>query len=404
MPEQNKEGQTEAAVLPVLTEEMVADFDQNPHKLGSQSKEIRDAMKKRILEPSDESAAGESEADTAKPADQALEKPAGDPPAGDKPSETEAQKPKSKEDLRAALKAEADEANRLEQKIAAANARRKRLEDEWAKTEKSQPAKKPADFLEDQHQEDVLTRLERLEQRNGFLETLIKERDQEEIDSLTQAKGSKAQNAMFTEIDILQEDPKFAAVKMKKSFAEKNAEYSNWLDNLVGLSGFTQESLSEDEKANPVNALRAKAMERYESDADFKATVKIQPPEEMDKLSMLLEAHGRKAKHGGTIKGHLFEILDDAGILGDVVQRGRHDAAVAASNRTADAMRKQNEEIQTIAPGDGASRPVVGDDELTPASAAAFMNAIRQKQNNGQKLDENDKKMLGRIREFAKPK
>lgn len=398
MPQASEQAQTQGAAPDVLTEEMVADFDKNPHKIAEAPREIRQALRDRIGKPPADDAAGDSGAP-----DPAGEKPAAPEtpaePMGE-PAKEEGQKPESVEEKRARLRAMDNEANTIEQRIAAAQRRLAKAKEKEDEFKKANPDTKPADYLEESHQAGLHSKVTELEALVHSLRSQVQERDQEEIETLTRSKATTAENKISAEIDMLMEDPKFTAARMKKSFAQANAEYAGWLDNLVQLSGLNQDTLSDEEKANPVQALRAKALAKYEEDPTFKSTVKVSPPEEMDKLSFWLEAYGRKGKHGGTIKGHLFEILDEAGVLEEGFQRGQHNAARTAANKTVDAIRKQDEEITTIAPTDGASRPAGTDNELTPQSAAAFMAVVRKKQDAREKLTDAERKQLIRVREF----
>lgn len=392
---------------PVLTEEMAEGFAKNPGTLSQAPKEIRAAMRERIGNPPADDAAGETGADP-KPGDKPAETPAntetpaaGEKPAGEKPAEEAAPKGETADEKRARLRAMDNESNTIEQRLAAANrrlAKAKAAEDEF---KKANPEKKPNDYLEDSHQEDLHKTVRELTAKVAGLQAQLEDQDRDEIETLTRSKATKAEDRLSTEIDLLMEDPKFAAARMKKSFAQANQEYANWLDNLVQVSGITQDTLSEEDKKNPVQSLRRLALAKYQEDAAFKASVKISPPEEMDKLSFLLEAYGRKAQNGGTIKGHLFEILDEAGVLEQGFQRGRQDAARTAANKTADAIRQQNDEVTTIAPTDGSSRPAGSNDELTPQSAAAFMQLVKTKQANREKLSDAERKKLVLVREYV---
>lgn len=381
---------------PVLTEEMVAGFDKNPGTLAQAPKPVRDLMRARLAPlPADDAAGADS-----KPADPpTTETPAGEKPADEKPLE-EAPKGESIEEKRARLRTLDNESNTIEQRIAAANRRLAKAKEKEDEFKKANPDQKPADYLEDSHQATLHSKVGELEATVRSLKSQLEERDTDEIETLTRTKATKAEDRISTEIDLLMEDPKFAAAKMKKSFSQANQEYANWLDNLVQVSGITQDTLSEDEKKSPVQSLRQRALAKYEEDAAFKASVKIAPPEEMDKLSFHLEAYNRRLANGGTIKGHLFEILDEAGVLAQGFQRGQQEAARTAANKTADVYKQQNEEIKTIAPTDGASRPAGTDSELTVESAAAFMALVNKKQNARERLTDDERKKLVKVREF----
>src|SRR3990167_4379405 len=223
---------------------------------------------------------------------------------------------------------------------------------------------------------------------------------QEEIETLTRSHQTTKEQTVYTELETLQADPRFAAIKTSKSVAKLNAEYAGWLDNLVSLSGLKEADLDAKERKNAANALRNRAMDRYQNDSAFKESVKVAPPEELDKLNLILTAVHR-AGAGGSVKAHLFDILDNAGVLGEAMQRGQRDAAREAANSTAAAMINRNKEIQTLSPDDGTSRPVYPNSELTPQAAAALMQGIRAKQDRRENLTAEDKKTIKRVAEYS---
>lgn len=369
---------------PVLTKELLADLDANPHKMSEQPKAIRDAVKAHMMNPSDLEAA-------------VVPKEVVTPPIKEEEPAKDVQK------IRQEQKALADEANRLEQKLAAARARKEKAEAEFAAFQQLKPEKVPEDYLEDSHQEDVNARLTRLEKENEFYRKQRAEQEAEEIEALAKAAQSKKEAKLFDEVSALQEDEKFAAIKMKVPFSKANADYAAWLDNLVQLSGISKDNLTPDEQKNPINSLRNRALEKYESDQSFKESVKVSPPEELEKLYLILEAHERKRQHGGNLKGHMFEILDEQGILGTVMRRDSQDAARQAANRTAAAMSSKNNDLQLISPDDGIHRKFESDKTLTPQLAASFMANLKQKQLDkpGYRMTAEDKAMIAKIREMA---
>jgi hypothetical protein len=375
---------------PVLTQEFLADLDANPHKMSEQPKAIRNAVLAHIANPTDLSAAAEPE----------VKVTATDPV---KPASVEEAPTKTIQQIKQEQKAAADAANRDEQKLAAAKARQAKAAAELAEFEKLTPESAPEDYLDDSHQESVHARLTRIEKENEAYRKYRAEKEAEEIEALTKSTQTRKEAQLFDEVAALQADDKFAAIRMKTPFAKANADYASWLDNLVQLSGVSKDQLTAAELKSPTNALRNRAMARFDSDPDFKASVKVAPPEELEKLYLILEAHDRKRQHGGNLKGHIFEILDEQGILGNVMHRDSQDAARTAANKTADAIRTKTTDLQTISPDDGVHKVLAADQTLTAQSAAAFMTNLKNNQLNkpGYKMTADEKAMLAKIRNFA---
>ena len=372
---------------PVLTQELLSELDANPHKMSEQPKAIRDAVKAHMENPTELTSA-----EAPKTEEVIVQK-------------TEA--PKESEDvvkqrIKQEQKSAADAANRDEQKLAAAIARRDKAAAELKKFEELKPEKPPEDYLEDSHQESVHARLTRLEKENEFHRKAAQDREAEEIDALTRSTQTKKEAQLFDEVSELQNDPKFAAIRMKTPFSKANADYAGWLDNLVQLSGITKDSLTPEEQKSPTNAMRNRALEKYESDETFKSSVKVTPPEELPQLYLILEAHDRKRRLGGNLKGHIFEILDEKGILGDVMRRDSLDAARTAANKTAEAIRSKTTDLKTISPDDGIHRSIESDTTITAKSAAEFMANLKHNQNQkpGYRMTPEDKEKLVKIRAF----
>ena len=382
------QAQTSVAAKPVLTDELFAELSKDPPKLHDQPPEIKAAVRARLsAEPGDP---GEALAD---------------PPVVEKSAEAKAEAaklptPEEIDAKRLELKNLSDDANRIEQKIKAAKDRKARAEQEREEWKKANPEKKPEDYLDESHQSDTAKRLRSMEEELAFLRARDKDREQEEIETLTRSHQTTKEQTVYTELETLQADPRFAAIKTSKSVAKLNAEYAGWLDNLVSLSGLKEADLDAEERKNAANALRNRAMDRYQNDSAFKESVKVAPPEELDKLNLILTAVHR-AGAGGSVKAHLFDILDNAGVLGEAMQRGQRDAAREAANSTAAAMINRNKEIQTLSPDDGTSRPVSPNSELTPQTAAALMQGIRAKQDRRENLTAEDKKTIKRVAEYS---
>jgi hypothetical protein len=395
MPEATKEQvqtaeKPAAPAAPVLTDELFQDLKQNPTKFHDQPKAIQAEARRRLLESPDEGAGD-------KPVEKPVEKK--DPPKEDPPPDEP--KPLTQEQL-AALRAEKkrldDESNAMEQRLKSARERKERAEKatkEWAE---KNPEKKVEDPLDEKNQLALLTEVRELRKEVTFLKEVHADRDREEVETLTRTHKETEETRIQKEIETLQADPKFAAIRTKKPVGVLNQEYAGWCDNLVALAGLSEDKLTADEKANPVQALRQRALERYESDPAFKESVKVAPPEELDKLKLILEGFQRKGQKGGTLRGHLFEILDDAGVLGAVMQRGRDEAARDAANKTAKSMKP--DEITTLDPSDGRPRDS-SSNEMTLEGAGAFMQYYKKKQiEDPRGITADDKKKLKAVSEF----
>lgn len=388
--------QTDSAA-PVITDELLRELDQNPEKVHSLDKKTRRAFLERMKSQADDSAEGEGQGAEAEPKKEAEGDKSAEKEADAKAKESEAaRQPTELEKKREAAKEEAqrlaDEINRYEQRIKARKEREEKLKKEWEEFEKA-GVKKPADVFDEKHQDHVAQELALTKKKLELMEKRYEERENEEIQEAETTKRKLEEDRVFGEFETLQ--LQYDELHTKQPLRVLNQKYAGWLDALVLESGVKEQNPT----ADPA-LLRQKAVERYNTDSEFQKTVKAKPPEEMDKLALLLQLNERKQKHGGTVRGHWLEMLDEQGIIADVVQRGRKEAATEAAHKTVAAMKRGSDEITTISPSDGTAKAGYTDPGMTDAAAKTFLNLVSQKHLAGKVLTPEEKVKFKLVRAF----
>lgn len=275
-----------------------------------------------------------------------------------------------------------DEINRLKQTAASEKevlealvAKRKEIED--AKIEA------PADFIADD--KTVYAEIEKLKRGQAALAEHIRERGTAQIKELDEDLTSATEKATFKSFEEMQ--VKFPSLKTSKPVHVLNREWGGFLDSLVTASG-----LKEKKKDAPLEELRQEAYTLWVENEDFQKQVKQKPPEEIDKLQVLLRANARVHSHGGTLKGNLLDIMDDDEVLPQIFQRGQAKAAQEATEKTLAAV-STTKELKTIGPSDGAAKPAAGSGVLTREEAMTTLQNLILKRKQGQPFTAEDREL-----------
>ena len=387
--------QTTSAEPVVLTDELLRDLDEHPEKIHDLDRKTRNAVLDRMKSQADEGADGTdtgAKTDTEKKAIPAET----DKATTEEPKKTETEDVTELQKQREAKKEEAqrlaEEINRYEQRIKARKEREERLKKEWEEFEKA-GVKKPADVFDETHQNTVAHELALTKKKLELMESRYQARENEEILEAETHKKKLEEDRVFGEFENLQ--GQYEELRTKEPLRVLNQKYANWLDSLVAESGVK----TSNPDADPAT-LRQKAVERYNTDSEFQKKVSAKPPEEMDKLALLLQLNERKAKVGGTVRGHWLEMLDEQGIIADVVQKGKKAAATEATNKTISALKKGADEISTISPSDGTAKAGYTDSGMNESAAKAFLHYVTQKHLAGGVLTPEEKSKFKLVREF----
>jgi len=320
-----------------VTPELLTEVRSDPKKIHQYKGKEREAILKAAVEGD----AGQAEPEQVKEPEKEAKAPEAEKqPEGEADDEAQARR-KAKRDT----KYWEDRQNKVKQQIDADEKRLKDLRDKL-EAAKTVSVEKPEDPLSDEYQTGLAKQLAEAMKRLETLETRYQDDVESQVKSGKEELQTTTEKAVFKSLEDLQD--RFPSLKTKDSIVTLNKKYANFLNDVVSASGLQKEGAD-------VNEVRAAAMERYNSDPEFQKLVKSKPPEEMDKLSLLLKAQNRAQAMGGSVKSHLLDIMDETGILAAQFERGTRSAAEDAATRTLRAMDSANE-IKTIGPGDGAAR------------------------------------------------
>ena len=362
----------EVRIEPVkVTKELIAELSKDPQKL----REYKPADRDRIARV----ASGNREADPSEVVpDAGLAKETVQKPAPEPGTQEDGFYRKNKRDA----KYWTDRVNTLQQtasaeekRIAALAAKRKEIEEAKIET--------PADFIADD--KSVYETNQKLARRLEVLETYIKENGTSRVKELTEDLTSATEKATFKSFEEMQE--KFPSLKTSKPVHVLNREWGSFLDFVVDASG-----LKEKKKDAPLEELRQEAYTRWVEDEDFQKQVKQKPPEEIEKLQVLLRANARVQSNGGTLKGNLLDLMDDEEVLPKIFQRGQADAAKEATAKTLAAV-STTKELKTISPSDGAAKPAANGGVLTREEAVATLQNLIQKRKSGLPFTAEDREL-----------
>lgn len=373
----------EAKAAPQITDEFLRDLEKNPEKMLDLDKATRNA----VLESQGlKSGAEEKPAPGGEP-----EAKAEGPATENVPRETPVeQKTPTEQEVRAArrrVKELADQANHLEQREKTIRERlekaTKGFEDAKAEAEK---VKKPGDFMEDSHQETLQKTVERLSREMAVLREQQATNAKEELQAVETKLGRTKEESTFAHLEELQDH--YEGLRTKVPLASLHEKYSTWVGEVVELTGVKEKAPD----ANP-QKLAELALEKWNADPALQA--KSKPPEESDKLNLLLAAHHKTARSGGSYRANLLEIMEDEKILETVVQNGRKEAAKEAARSTVDAMQRKNTELQTLSPAEGTSKT---DSDKNQQSNQQFMEYVYEKQATGGRLTTEEFERLKKVR------
>lgn len=340
-----------------LSDETLAELDQDPSKVKNLSRADKYALADRLM---NQSADDDSE-DTTPEAIPEKEKPAEEadkaaaPGEEKNPASEEAktdEKPFRKDRRYWKDKAieEAKEKNAIKQRFEAAERRLAALAkvDEEVKAAK---ADKPLDPYDDGQMRSVADELAKMKKELAFFREHQTQTAKADFEETQKSLAKREEESVFSAIGRLQEE--FEDLKTEVPFERANAEYANWLDRLVTLSGF------KDSHPNaPVAELRTMAKELFTEDEDFRKTAiakKAKPPKELEKIETILTLHEKKSRDGGNYRGNYLDMLAETGVLPDVFAKREREAALKASNATVDAMTRGNKGANTLAPNEGSS-------------------------------------------------
>lgn len=381
-PGQSSEAEKPApGVATIVTKEFLEDLAANPSKAATLDRATRKEVLRQMADNEVDDAAPVQDAPVEK--DPEVKKA----PDAKADGNGKTDLPVSVQEARKRHQELSDEANKYEQKLAAAEARAAKARKAFEDIQKAE-SKPPEDYLDDKYQTDLKSRLEKTEKQLGFLQNLLEERDKEEISTLVSQKHTKEEDKIFSEIDALQTE--FDELKTAKPFKQLNNEYAAWVSDMVKTSGHTGDLTSE-----VLNAVS----NRYDTDEVFRNQVRSKPPEDLDKLRVILRLHHQKAQEGGSYMANYLAALHKDGVLTEVMQRGRKEAAKDAAHKTVQAMKRQQDELTTLSPNEGAGGKGPDAGEMTAQAAWAFLEAIQLKLQAGSKLTPEERAKSKLIRE-----
>lgn len=370
---------------PQVTDALLQDLNANPGKMKELDPVTRKAVMHRLTQ--DPSAqADDAAAAPPDPAPDPADKPKEDPPPAETPQDLP--QPFDKKAARKKHQEEADEANLWEQKLKAAKARKERAKAEFEEIEKK-PIAPPDDPWDKDHQTTVFKELTQTKEKLKKLEEHIFGKEQDEFESVERIAQQKRDDAEFGQIHALQEE--YPELRTEKPFRQLNDAYSAWHAEMVEKSGVKAEMPS----ATPAELHQAAAA-RYEKDPEFQKTVGPIPIPEKDreKFNTALTLFHRKAAQGGSFKANWLEMLDDTGVLEEVVQRGRKQGAAEGAARTVQAIKKQEDAVTPISPADGSIKGGYQDDQWDLKKAGEIQRALIAKQRAGTRLTDQDRANL----------
>ncbi len=212
----------------------------------------------------------------------------------------------------------------------------------------------------------------------------MKKQATKEVDDAKQSSQRTEQETVFTAIGRLQSE--FEDLKTEQPFEKANADYAQWLDRLVDLSGFKERN------PNSSSAeLRSMARELYTEDEDFRREAiakRAKPPKELDKIETILTVHEKRGKDGGGYRANYLDLLAEKGVLPEIMAKKERDAALKASNATIDAMARGNRGVTTLSPTDGSS----SFPGATPSEKMqTFLKDLNARVNRGHRMSASEK-------------
>lgn len=370
-----------------LSDETLAELDNDPSKVSSLSRADKYALADRLMNQSDEESPDTTpEKAPAAPAEEVPETAApGEEKKTEAPEAKTDEKPFRKDRRYWKDKAieEANEKNAIKQRFDAAQ---KRL-DNLAKLEeelKAVKADKPLDPYDDDQMKNVATELAQMKKELASYRDLAKSSAKTEFEESQKTLAKREEESVFSAIGRLQEE--FEDLKTEVPFERANAEYANWLDRLVTLSGF------KDSHPNaPVAELRTMAKELFTEDEDFRKTAiakKAKPPKELEKIETILTLHEKKGRDGGNYRANYLDMLAETGVLPEVFAKREREAALKASNATVDAMTRGNKGANTLSPNEGSSAFSTAS---APEKMQAYLKDMTQRVSRGHRMTGDEK-------------
>ena len=346
-----------------VTPELLTELRESPKKIheypGDQRKQIMAAQMKEM--------AGQVDPPAEKPITPEPP-PEPKPEAPAQPPETPEEKPQEEGYFRKTkrtAKEWEDRANAAKQKTEAAERQYQELQEKIRKA-KEEKIEAPPDLYSEENQNKSYEELQKLRREVEVLTSHVLETGKGAVETAKTDVLTASERATYQQMEELQD--RFG-LKTKKPIQLMDKEYGEFIDEIVNKSGLIQEGQKQD-----LGVVRKQAWDMWTADAEFQKKVTRKPPEEMDKLRVLLLAQNRKETLGGTLKSNLLDILDEEGVLPKMFTRAEGKAAQDAAARTLEAMGKGNE-IKTLGPNDGRG----GGSGFTPEDARRMVSELLQK-------------------------
>lgn len=268
----------------------------------------------------------------------------------------------------------ANENNKLTQKAKSANERANKFKSELDEVVKGVKVEETDDdpydeqnfkpFVKDTRTNDAI-----LNAKMDFVLKKLSERDQHDAKYYTDQAVQTEEQKTFAAINRLQGE--FPTLKTKESFENLNNAWGLYTDKLVQAAEFGEEY-----KETPQSQKQAIALDMIEKNPLFQEKVKklgievpepLQDKDEFDKYNTILDLH----KEGGDLIATYLKRQFDSGTLQTSIEKQKQEAALKASNETANAI--ENKSPTSLTPDDG---PGVTEGELTTEKAKLVLKAL----------------------------
>lgn len=383
----------------VLTDDQYQQVKDGKLSVNDLSREQNNQLRTRLLDEREPEETPTEEEPVKKP-DEKKAEPGKKPEEEDSEKDAEKSKRRKPTNWRDDLKREADEANRIEQKIKSMKIRREKAQKEFEELQKKQIEIKGEDDPYDEKNfkefvKETKINLARLQEQNQFLLNQMAGRDQEDANDYMGRLEDSQTKKTFSAINDIQES--LPDLKTKTEFKKLDREWLGFQDTVIELSGLNADKLNitEEEKKNPgiVQAkLREEAMKMYDRSKMLRKEAEDYFPDslkeegEMERYSLICEAvaRSRNPRIGGTVKANLLEILDEEDLIGKSFEKKLKEEVVAGSRKTAAAIEKNSP--KTLSPSDGPGTSPSGGEEMTRAKAEGVIKMLEKKRRSGFKL------------------
>lgn len=280
---------------------------------------------------------------------------------------------------------EADEKNKAQQKLEAAERRLAALEKSEAEV-KSVKAEKPLDPYDPDQMKTMADEFAQLKKEMALIKGDHKSSVAQEVDETKKTLAKTEEESVFTAIGRLQAD--YADLQTERPFEKENADYANWLNKISEISGLK----ASNPDAKP-HELQAMARELYKEDEDFRRECiakKAKPPKELEKIETILTLHEKKMRDGGGYRANYLEMLEESGVLPTVIAQRERDASLKGANAAVDAMTRGSRSANTLTPTDGSSQfPSAS----APEKMKMFLKDLGTKVRSGHRMTAEEKRL-----------